>query len=272
MLETLRPAERRPEPSSVSVTNNRTQSAVWQPLRRIVRWLALRPGWMYSLPFLLLLVGGAAWHIPTLHVDNYLQFAASRWAYSDVVAFYYSPIAAAHQLPYVQAPLEYPVLTGAMLWLTGFAPSIEWYLVANAVLLCGCLVGCYALLARMRPLPRLALFALAPGLAIYSVLNWDAPALLALVVAISLVRSRRFGWAGVALALGTSAKLFPAFAFLAILAYCLRCGDVPMPVDASEGDDAPGLSARQSLRITPAAVRFVAAFIGVTLALNLPLA
>ena len=174
------------------------------------------------MPCLILLIAGAAWRWPTLHRHDYLLYASQHLSYSDVVAFYGGSIAPGHQLPYVQQLIEYPVLTGMILWLTGYMPGVEGYFLANAVLLCGCLLGCLAILARMGPGTPLARFALAPGLALYGVLNWDAPALLCLVAALWCCRLDKWTLAGVFIAAGTSAKLFPLFVLPVLVASSLR--------------------------------------------------
>jgi uncharacterized membrane protein len=75
------------------------------------------------------------------------------------------------------------------------------------------------LLRRRVTAGRLMLWAIGTPTIFYTFLNWDILAVAALVWGLVEVEKRRWGWAGFALALGASAKLFPAFvlpgAFLA---------------------------------------------------------
>jgi uncharacterized membrane protein len=218
--------------------------------------------WTWAVPCLALLIFGAAWRWPTLAPpDNYLRFAAGRLAYSDVIAFY----AADNPVPYLQRDIEYPVLTGVTLWVTGFMPGgNKGYFLANALILSAALLGCLAYLARLGPSVRLAHFALAPGLAFYSVLNWDALGLVGLVAAAYYLRRQRWGWAGASLAWGTSAKLFPVFVLPVLWAHIAHRSDV-----LSRPEKPAALVQRL---FSPAARRFLTSFVVVMLVLNLPVA
>jgi hypothetical protein len=209
-----------------------------------------------------LLIFGAALRWPTLEPQaNYLSFAASRLAYSDVVAFY----SADHPLPYLERNFEYPVITGLTFWLTGFMPGgIKGYFLANAVILSAALLACFAYLARLGPSVRLTHFALAPGLAFYSVLNWDALGLVGLVAAIYYMRRQRFGWAGASLAFGASAKLFPVFILPVLWAHTVHRTEF-QPRRENPADIFKWV-------LSPASRRFLTSFAIVLLALNLPLA
>jgi uncharacterized membrane protein len=216
-------------------------------------------------PCLLLVLGGALWRWPTLHRPDYLLFASQHLSYSDVVAFYGGSIAPGHQFPYIQQPIEYPVLTGLILWLTGFVPSIEGYFLANIVLLGGCLLGCYAILAQMGPGTHLARFAMAPGLALYGVLNWDAPALLCLVAALWCCRRDSWTSAGILVAVGASAKLFPVFILPVLVASSLHASWRP---DCRSGRFAVD---RASL-LSHSVVRLLSGFAGALIVINGPFA
>jgi uncharacterized membrane protein len=207
-----------------------------------------------------------AWRWQTFHLSDFTRASFGHLQYSDTVVFYYSRNLAAHQIPYVQQQFEYPVLTGLAIWLSAWAPDISGYFLVTSALLLACFLGCFVLLARLGPATRLSRYAAAPGLALYSVLNWDALGLIALVAGIYFAHRRRFGWAGIILALGTSAKLFPAFIFPAILVYALRGRDLPDPrVERMSGRE------RLIEHMKPAA-RLVAGFAVVTLAANVPIA
>jgi hypothetical protein len=207
------------------------------------------------------LIFGVALRWPTLEpLPNYLSFASGRLAYSDVVVFY----SVDNPIPYLERDIEYPVLTGLTLWLTSFMPGgIKGYFLANALVLSAALLGCFAYLARLGPSVRLTHFALAPGLAFYSVLNWDALGLLGLVAATYYMRRQQFGWAGASLALGASAKLFPAFVLPVLWAHTVHRAARPR-LESTANILKQGFS--------PASLRFLTGFAVVMLALNLPLA
>jgi Gpi18-like mannosyltransferase len=180
-------------------------------------------------PFLLpaaclaLIVAGIVWRWPTLgHVDDYDAYSFGHLQYSDVVKFYFTRDLPAHHSPYLQQAIEYPVLTGLYIWFTAFVPTIQGYFLVSALLLGVSLAVSYLLLGRIAAPDRVARFALAPGLILYGVLNWDALGVLGLSAALYGVSRRRYGWAGAALAVGASAKLFPAFVLPVLLATLLR--------------------------------------------------
>jgi hypothetical protein len=218
--------------------------------------------WIWVLPCVALLLYGAALRWPTLEPQaNYLSFAAGRLAYSDVVAFY----SAENPIPYLERDVEYPVLTGLTLWLSGFAPGgNKGYFLVNALVLSAALLGCFVCLARSGPGVRLMYFALAPALAFYGVLNWDALGLLGLAAAAYCLRRERFGWAGFWLGIGTSAKLFPLFILPVLWAYSVRWS-APAP-ESERGADLAAWA------FAPSARRLLGGFAAVMLALNLPLA
>ncbi|ONF95649.1 hypothetical protein [Sphingomonas jeddahensis] len=138
--------------------------------------------------------------------------------YSDAVPFWGLREVAAGQLPYVEARIEYPVLTGALIWLEGLVvrtiggtrgDAIDFLLVVsivNAAL-------AFAVLHMMEragvPLIRRWWWAGAPPLVLYLGHNWDMLAV-AFAVAALLAGRRGEALAGAALAaIGTAAKLFP---------------------------------------------------------------
>src|SRR5919106_2240252 len=151
--------------------------------------------------------------------------------YTDVVPFWDGRGVAAGAVPYLEAPLEYPVLTGAQIWLEGalsralVGPDasaltfVAVVTVANAALALGILF----LLHRMGvPRERLSWWALAPAIVLYVGHNWDLLAMFLLVLAVDLHRRGRAVGAGVALGLGTAAKLFPALLLPLLLLTHLR--------------------------------------------------
>lgn len=138
--------------------------------------------------------------------------------YSDAVPFWGLRGVAAGQAPYFQARIEYPVLTGALIWIEGLAVRLtlgargdaaDFLLVVSAV---NALLA-FAVLRMMDRAgvarARLWLWALAPPLVLYLGHNWDMLAV-ALAVAALLAARRDDALTATALAaLGTAAKLFP---------------------------------------------------------------
>lgn len=165
----------------------------------------------------------AAWHLipqglvtpnghlidpSTVDPRGYNVWAYKHLAYSDIYRLYAERGLWSHPIPYVQARIEYPVVTGLFMWAASYAPGANWDFVASAVgLWLAGLVALYAL-RRIAPLTYWWLAA-TPLLFIFSLLNWDVLGIAFLVVGLWMVRDRRWGAAGVALALGTCAKLFP---------------------------------------------------------------
>lgn len=215
--------------------------------------------WIWAWPCLVLLIYGVAQRWPTL--DNSGNFASGRLAYSDIVVFY----VADNPVPYLERDIEYPVLTGVTIWLTGFMPEGKYgYFLANALLMMAALLGTFALLASSGPDVRLTHYALAPGLAFYGVLNWDALGVLGLVAAVYFTRRQRFDLAGASLAFGACAKLFPAFILPVLWA---QAASPP-----SERQEARSLADLSKNWFSPNARQLLTSFGVVSLALNLPVA
>ena len=146
-------------------------------------------------------------------------------SYSDVASLYMRDLLWEHPTPYVDRELEYPVLTGAFIWLTSFVNENVWsYLVTSwlGLALCGAVVA--LLLARRRGSDPWV-FALAPALAFYVVLNWDLLSLAATVAALVFFEQRRDVPGAAALVLAIWTKLFPLLLFPLMLAQRWSEGD-----------------------------------------------
>lgn len=138
--------------------------------------------------------------------------------YSDAVPFWGLRGVAAGRLPYVEAPIEYPVLTGALIWLEGLVvrtiggargDAFDFLLVVsmvNAAL-------AFAVLRMMEaagvPRVRLLWWATAPPLVLYLGHNWDMLAVALAVAALLAARRGEQASAAALAAIGTAAKLFP---------------------------------------------------------------
>ncbi|GGJ87917.1 membrane protein [Pilimelia anulata] len=158
-----------------------------------------------------------------------------RYCYTDVLALYFAEGLDQGRIPYVDHPVEYPVLTGAFMGLLGLPihrlgagdPAINqgmWFYQANALVL-GVLavaaVGMLLALRRRRPWDA-ALFALAPAMFISATVNWDLLSIFFAVGGLLAWARSRPVLAGVLLGLGTAAKLWPGFLLVAIALLALR--------------------------------------------------
>jgi len=138
--------------------------------------------------------------------------------YTDAVPFWTDRDVAVGAVPYFESALEYPVLTGAQIWLEGAVSralvgtqgSALAFLVMVTVVNAALAVGILVLLARIGVPPRrLWWWALAPPLVLYVGHNWDLAAMALMVLAVAAHRRGRPLWAGAAIGLGTAAKLYP---------------------------------------------------------------
>ncbi len=178
------------------------------------RWTErIEPSWLLAMTCLL----GWAFkgHCGASWLDS-VQYTTG--CYSDAVPFWGLRGVSAGQIPYVQARMEYPVLTGMLIWVEGLVTRTLWGQGATAahflfVVAAVNAAFAYAILWMMERAgvdrPRLLAWAAAPPLILYLGHNWD---LLAVALAVAAMLAARRGSAtdGAALAaLGGAAKLFP---------------------------------------------------------------
>ncbi|WP_100498016.1 glycosyltransferase family 87 protein [Geodermatophilus chilensis] len=146
-------------------------------------------------------------------------------------------------LPYLDARVEYPVLTGAVMALAALVsgwydrlaatvgvlpavPPVESYTVVTALLMSLCalvVVRAVLPLTGRRPWDT-AMVALSPVLLVYAFNNWD-------LLAVALATLGMWAWArqrpvlaGALLGLGVAAKLYPVLVLGALFLLCLRAG------------------------------------------------
>lgn len=155
--------------------------------------------------------------------------------YSDIVPLWGDERLDIGAVPYRDTAVEYPVLTGAFMWVSAeitrglHAIEVQWsqvvlFGVVTALLLaiCGLVTtGATAHTARGRPYDA-ALFALSPLLVFHAFSNWD-------LLAMALTSSALWAWArgrpvasGVLIGLGTAAKLYPVFLLVALAILAIR--------------------------------------------------
>lgn len=148
-----------------------------------------------------------------------------RWCYTDIDPLYFFERLHEGAVPYLDHPVEYPVLTGLWMWLAAVpAGSVTGFFWGTAGLLAVSAGVTAWLLAREVGWPRVLAFAAAPTLLVSGVVNWDLPAVALATGGLVAHRRGHDGWAGVLLGLGAAAKLYPALLLpgVALAAWRLR--------------------------------------------------
>ena len=235
-----------PLPSRTDPTVARASALVGGPVGRYARSYS---GWWTPLRVLLAL---AAFTL-LLGYGQKLPCADGQWVaskqythacYSDVIPLWGAEGLASGAVPYRDHAVEYPVLTGGFMWLTGELTR-AWHALAESgavpgqdqgvmfgVLTCLLLAVCglftvaaTAAAAGRRRQWDAAILAVSPLLVFHAFSNWDLLAMAFASAALwAWARSRPVA-AGVLIGLGAAAKLYPALLFvpLALLAYRSRC-------------------------------------------------
>ena len=168
--------------------------------------------------------------------------AYQNMCYTDITALFYWRGVRDGLVPYLEADLEYPVLTGMLIDLSrrivnllggrtepgldgaDLATSAGLFFGVTAVLMfVGFVVLVWAHLKMSRPWDAL-MIAVSPAIVTTGLINWDA-----LVVALTslalLAWSRRSPvWTGIWLGLGVAAKLYPLLLLVPLAFLCLRSG------------------------------------------------
>jgi uncharacterized membrane protein len=172
---------------------------------------------------------------------GYVQY--THFCYSDTVPLFTVHGLDRGRVPYLDSPVEYPVLTGGFeaaaaavargydglaraVPLLPSVPPVESYYVVTCLLLSVCallvtraVVG----LAGRRPWDG-ALVALSPLLFVQAFTNWDLWAVALSTLGLWAWARRRPALAGVLLGLGVAAKLYPVVLLGALFLLCLRAG------------------------------------------------
>lgn len=190
--------------------------------------------------------------------------------YSDIQYLWIGRSIDTHVFPYVEGGItedgrltggavEYPVLSGVLIWLGALGAHTDaGFLLGSALLLApfGLLTGwMLGRLARWRAL----LWALGPPLVLYAFHNWDLPAVAAAVAAVLVMHTRRDSTlAALLLGLGCALKLYPGAFLLPLALYVLSRG----PDGAVRGRGLDWLSA----------LRVLGVGLGTVVLVNLPFA
>jgi uncharacterized membrane protein len=203
------------------------QRRFWTPLRVLLAMttLTLCLAYLQKAP-----CQNGAW----AHSLQYTHFC-----YSDVVPLFFEEKLSTAAVPYVDHPVEYPVLTGAFMgvaaWLARtydsalggalpHGPPVQTYFIVTALLLAACMLvvtWSTAALARRR-IWDAAMVALSPLLILHAYTNWDLFAVALAGAALVAWQRRHPALAGVLIGLGTAAKLYPALFLVPLLALCVR--------------------------------------------------
>ncbi len=157
---------------------------------------------------------------------------------SDLAVMWYGRGLAGHMVPYLQllptwngtpATVEYPVLSGALMWLLSLpASTYPEFVAITAVVMGGLAVWLTVILYRTAG-ARVWVWVASPALVFYLTYNLDLPPALCMIGALALVAHqdprtiprRRYLGAALLLALGGALKLFPLVFGPALLAWLL---------------------------------------------------
>jgi len=162
------------------------------------------------------------------------QYQYTRGCYTDVFALYFSERLHEGRAPYVEHPVEYPVVLGAVMQVAAQAVQVvpadlrprHFYDVTWA-LLTACALVVVITTARLAGARRpwdAAMFAAAPLLVLHGSTNWDLVAMaLAGLGLVQWARGRPRA-AGVLLGAATATKLYPVLFLVPLLVLCARAG------------------------------------------------
>ncbi|MCP2236714.1 putative membrane protein [Prauserella halophila] len=218
---------------------------------------------------------------------NYAERNYHDACYSDIQFLWLGRDVDNHVFPYVHGDitadgqlvggtLEYPVLTGVLIWAGAvFADTDAEFLLWSAVLLAPFGLVTAWLLGRLAGW-RALLWALGPPLVLYGFHNWDLPVVAASVAAFFVLhRTRgslrsRAGWAAVLLGAGTALKLYPGLFVVPLALYVFvesrRGAESSRGAESRRGGET-GRSVREALS---EALRVPLLAGGVVAAVNLP--
>lgn len=200
--------------------------------------------------------------------------------YSDIQELWITRDLGEHNVPYLSGGItdggalyggtvEYPVLTGLLIWLGGLGADTDaGFLLGSALLLAPFGLATAWLLGQLSGW-RALLWALGPPLVLYAFHNWDLPVVACTVAAVWVMHrgapdrslADRGVIAAVLLGLGFALKLYPAAFVLPLALHVLTAG--------TAGREGPGAAGRYDVR---GAVRVCAAAAGTAVLVNLPFA
>jgi uncharacterized membrane protein len=203
----------------------------WTPLRVCLLFttLVLAAAWVKQVP-----CADGNW-------AGFVQY--THFCYSDTVPLFHLRGLDSGEVPYLDSPVEYPVLTGGFMALAagiaggydglarsfGLLPQaapVETYYVVTCLLLSLCaLLTTRAVLGLSGRRPwDAAMVGLSPLLLVHAFTNWDLFAVALSTLGLWAWARSRPVLAGVLLGLGIAAKLYPVLFLVVLFLLCLRAG------------------------------------------------
>lgn len=144
--------------------------------------------------------------------------------YTDIISIYYRSVLPTNNgVPYRDYWLEYPAIPAILIWVSGHAPSVQYYMVTMAFLMFFFVIAAVYFLHRTcttfgldcgRIIP---FFILAPSFLVMSFFNWDIIAVCFVIVAIYYALKKNPRVSGLCLGLGFAAKAYPILLLPAFL-------------------------------------------------------
>lgn len=156
--------------------------------------------------------------------------SANNWAapdvyikmcYSDLTALYGARNIDQKVWPYESSEnaIEYPVITGVVIWLTSLpVSSFLTFFYLNAFLLALLFIGAIFLLYRIRP-EFAPLLAFSPAVIGSLYINWDMWAVIGALLTIYFFKEKRFDYAAISLGIAIATKFFPIVLIIPIAFY-----------------------------------------------------
>ena len=139
--------------------------------------------------------------------------------YSDLPSLYEARGLSSNQWPYASADnsVEYPVLTGAVMYLTSFAAnSPASYFNINTFFLILLFIATAAVVRRIRP-EFAYLVPVAPAMIASLFINWDLWAIATMMLAIYWFDRKQFNYSALLLGVSISTKFLPIFLLIPIV-------------------------------------------------------
>lgn len=168
--------------------------------------------------FLILLVGTAS---ASFHGLGFVKSIPWHLVYSDTLGFF--DRVAQPGFAYISKLIEYPLLTGLFIQLSGMVGKTRagYYLASVAGLIAAAVAATY-FLYQLLPEPQrknlLCYWILAPTMLVFVTSNWDILAISLITAALYFLHKDKFYWGVFFLALGFSAKFYPIL-YLPILLF-----------------------------------------------------
>ncbi|WP_157749289.1 glycosyltransferase family 87 protein [Jatrophihabitans sp. GAS493] len=230
------PEIEQPPPSWIDTTVAKATGALGGPWGRH----AGNSGWWSPIRVLLALASitlvlGFAQKSPCASGNWTSNLQYTHACYSDVIPLWSTERFDVHAVPYRDQVNEYPVLTGAFMYVTALLTYAVHHLLPDnaesslfgmltSLLLAACAllaVAATAQAAGRRPYDA-AIFAVSPLLVFHAFTNWDLLAIALASCALWAWSRRQPALAGVLIGLGTAAKLYPVLLLLPIVVLAIR--------------------------------------------------